>query len=54
MRRRRHHSLHRRRKKRVVVSAVVGIVLAIVCHFLPHNYQTVCRTVASICTGGIK
>lgn len=33
-------------------AALFGAVLALVCHFLPHDYRALCRAVASICTGG--
>lgn len=34
------------------LAAVIGAALALLCHFLPHDYRALCRAVASICTGG--
>ncbi len=33
-------------------AALIGGVLAVVCHFLPQNYRALCQAVANICTGG--
>jgi hypothetical protein len=30
-------------------AAIGGALLALVCHFLPHDYQAVCKAVASLC-----
>jgi hypothetical protein len=37
-----------RRKRAVRRAALIGIVLALACHFLPPDYQAVCATVARI------
>lgn len=31
---------------------LVGALLAIICKSLPHDYQAVCKAIASLCTGG--
>jgi hypothetical protein len=36
--------------RRIVLA---GVVLGVVCHFLPAEYQTPCRTLANLCTGGL-
>jgi hypothetical protein len=43
-----------KQKKRIAYMAIVGAVLALVCHFVPPKYQAVCNLVASICSGGIQ
>ncbi len=41
-------------KKRMRYAAIIGVVLALVCESLPHEYQAACQIVASICTGGLQ
>lgn len=36
------------RKRAIRVAALVGVVLALVCHFLPADYQQVCSAVARV------
>lgn len=36
-------------RKRAVIA---GIVIALVCKALPHDYQAVCQAVSTLCTGG--
>ena len=33
--------------------ALAGAALALVCHFLPPDYQAVCHAIANVCTGGL-
>lgn len=40
------------RKQIVRWAALAGAVLALVCHYLPANYQAICQTLANLCTGG--
>lgn len=37
----------RRCRRHVKWGALVGLALAIICHFLPHDYRAVCDAVAS-------
>lgn len=41
---------NRRWRRRAIVA---GILLAIVCKTLPHDYQTPCEALAKICTAGV-
>jgi hypothetical protein len=41
-----------RKRKHAIRAAVLGFVLALICHALPHEYQTPCATVIKLCTGG--
>lgn len=34
-------------------SAVLGVVVALVCLLLPPEYKTACELVAHVCTGGM-
>lgn len=34
-------------------AAVVGVVLAILCHIVPPEYRAACDALASLCTGGL-
>ena len=31
---------------------VLGILLALTCHFLPQDYQAACQLLASVCAAG--
>lgn len=31
-------------------AAIAGGLLALTCHFLPHDYRALCHAIASICT----
>jgi hypothetical protein len=37
-----------RRKRAVRRAALIGIAMALACHFLPPKYQAVCSTVARV------
>lgn len=38
--------------RRLLKSAVVGVVLALACGLLPHDFRAPCRAVVNVCTGG--
>lgn len=33
-------------------AVLLGVLLALVCKFLPEDYRGLCQAVASLCTGG--
>lgn len=39
-------------KKWRTIALILGAVLALVCSSLPDSYQTPCRAIAHLCTGG--
>lgn len=38
-------------KKWAKYAALIGLVLGVVCNVIPPKYQTVCKTIANLCTG---
>lgn len=40
-------------KRAVKYAALLGAVLALACHLVPHDYRAVCNAVAQICAGGL-
>lgn len=42
------------KRRRFALAAVLGAVLAVACHFVPHDYQAACHLLASICSGGSR
>lgn len=40
-------------QKQKRIAALVGVVLGLVCHALPHEYQGPCRALIQVCTGGL-
>ena len=41
------------KRKHAAAAALLGAILAIICHALPHEYRVACETVMKICTGGL-
>lgn len=33
-------------------AAVIGFIVALICHFLPPDYRVVCDAVKQLCQGG--
>lgn len=44
--------IKRRTRRHAAIGAVLGVILGLVCHALPPQYQTACHTILNICTGG--
>lgn len=43
--------IKKRKARQAALAAVLGAILALVCHALPDEYQSPCRVVVHICTG---
>lgn len=41
------------RKRWLKRAAVAGLVLGMLCPFVPPRYQTACHAIASLCTGAL-
>lgn len=41
-----------REKKLYKRVAMIGVAIGILCHFLPPEYQAVCKAIANVCTTG--
>lgn len=37
-------------RKRAVLA---GVIVALICKALPHDYQAVCQAVSTLCSGGL-
>lgn len=42
----------RRKMKHAIRVALIGAILALICHALPADYQGPCTTIVKACTGG--
>lgn len=45
--------IRKRRVKHALRTAILGAVLALICHALPEEYQGPCKTVVKICSGSL-
>jgi hypothetical protein len=40
-------------KKVTKKAALIGVALAVLCHFLPPDYRVICQALSKFCTGGL-
>lgn len=43
--------VERKYRKLVKYAAILGVALALICHFVPKDYQQICDAVALLCRG---